>query len=115
MPHSMSNSASIRWTASGAIGEITCGVRRWAVRRAAVSMSANLKNFAAHGPSMTFRDRPWLSLGFVQLAIPTKGIRLQDAAVGGQMALGMSPERSREKKISASGGAWPPNGRSSHT
>ena len=44
MPRSISNSASMRCTASSAIGEITGGVRPRALRRAAASISASSKN-----------------------------------------------------------------------
>jgi hypothetical protein len=44
MSRSMSNSASIRRTASSAIGEITLGVFPSALRLAAASTSASTKN-----------------------------------------------------------------------
>ena len=90
MPRSISNRASIRCTASSAIGEITGGVRPRALRRAAASISASSKNLRrAWAQQAASRIGAPRSLGVVQLAVAAIGVGLQDAAPARQMLLGM--------------------------
>lgn len=52
---------------------------------------------AAMGPTRRFGDRRRLPTRFVQSAEPSIGVGLEDTAIMGQVPLGCSPVRSREK------------------
>jgi hypothetical protein len=87
---SISNSTSIRRTASSANGEITAGFLHWALRRAFSARSAITKNgrraWTQHAAS---RIGPGQAAGLVKLAVAAVGIGLEDAGIAGQMRLGM--------------------------
>ena len=90
MDRSISNSASIRRTASSAMGETTDGALPCDFRRALASMSARTKNFPRawlqHAASVT---GPWRAAGFIELAVAAIGVGLQDPGEAREMSLGM--------------------------
>ena len=87
MPRSMSNSASIRLTASSAIGEIAAA---FLPRRALAAISASSKNcrlaWAQHSAGVI---APGNARGIVKLVVAAIGVGLQDAGEVLKMPRGM--------------------------
>src|SRR4051794_35346874 len=87
---SISNSALIRRTTSSANGEITPGFLPCALRRAFSARSAiTKKRTPGVNPTSSFQDRPRPAARLIELAIAAVGVGLEDAAIAGQMSLGM--------------------------
>ena len=76
MTRSISKRASMRFTASSAIGEITTA---FLPRRALVAMSASSKDRRLAAPNERRRDRA-LRTRRLKLVVATVGIGLEDAA-----------------------------------
>ena len=86
MSRSMSKTASMRLTASRAIGEI-------GVALAAASVRGDVGQFEELAPRVAptqrLDDRAWLAIGKIQSVVAVEGVGLQNARVTGQMPLGM--------------------------
>src|SRR5215469_1024597 len=83
----MSNRASMRRTASRAIGEITAVVLPWTLRRAFAAMSARAKN-----GRLAWAQHPAATIGrfavrVVQFVIAAEGVGLEDPGIVGEMCL----------------------------
>ena len=97
MDRSISNSASIRRTASIAMGEIDG--RLLALRlapRARLDVRQDEELAAGVRPARRLGIGPGCAPGVIELAVAAIGVGLQDAGVARQMPLGMLARRSRE-------------------
>jgi hypothetical protein len=95
MARSISNSASMRWTASSAMGEIAAGFPPLALRS---DVGQHEELAPAMGPAGRLQDRAWTSTGSIEL--------LMSPSMPVICSVGAPPERRHATRVVAGMAQW---------